>query len=153
MYHPDVNESVMLIEALEKAVQKTLSYRSGPAGKNSAQQAKMFVQNAYLIANTYNSDIISNAITKIIDSDIQMMEDQEKPSAGNALKNQLDDITQALDEVYQSLTSMYRSVPIHYRVGYMFRDANAKSSKAKIADIKESIIGEYTAIDTAYLIK
>jgi 2-phospho-L-lactate guanylyltransferase (CobY/MobA/RfbA family) len=151
LYRPDVNESMMLIEALEKAAHKTIhSSSTTPGLPITARIAKNFIQNAYIIADTYSPEIIESSIIKVIESDIQHLSKKDLNQAYTGLKDQLTSIKDALGEICSQLTTMYRSVPIHYRVGYVFRDASAKKTKAKLGSLQKKISEILILLDNSY---
>lgn len=151
MYRPDVNESMMMIEALEKAVQKTIqSITKEPGIKPSAVDAKLFVQNAYLVVETYKPELVQHSIEKIVESDLKNLSGEDIHQAYDGLVTQIYSILDGISQISENITVMYRSVPVHYRVGYMFRDTTAKSTKKGVAAIEKTLQNMLKHLDNSY---
>jgi hypothetical protein len=153
----------MLLEALESATSKlckivrhdsladSISSRQ-LSTKVDATTAKHFVQNTYLLIQSYTPDLIDKAVSQIIESDITILRDQDLADAYTGLIERIEHLIKSIELIHSAITSMFRAVPIHYRVGFLFRDTNAKKSKAELAQLIKSLKALTVTLQSAYTI-
>lgn len=132
-YRPDANEATMLLEALTKQMAKIkLVLRPSFGIPISATEAKKIVQSAYLLTETYTPELIARSIQQIIESDRKHLAPSQQQEAFTGLSNTIAELITELTALHDALTTLYRAIPIHYRIGYIFRDSTAKSVKQKL---------------------
>lgn len=148
IYHPDINESLMLINSFEKSIQKILTLKNSQNGIIlSASKAKNLIDSVFLFITTYNDSILINSITKIIEWNKEQPQNEDMTSRLIDIRTSLDNLDKSLTTIANSITLWFRCIPLHLRLGTIVTKTNPKTIKGELLHIQKGISKSIELID------